>query len=243
MRVEAGLLSVLLIFEIIGLAVFLTLLGANTPVNLSAYCGADLQVLASGKNVYGLFLMGPVVFGTAFCVGENRGGMSVVLWKSKKRLLRQQIIFCAVWSLLIATIAVVVPLVLASAWEKTGMNWEIVSSYFAIVNNAMLPEIQLWEVVAVNALVQWTRNMIFSCVVLLSYWWNGNLLYGILAVVCVCLIELKMPQMGIVLGLVKADYEFWLSGVQKILAVAAAVGWLGSAGGVLYYLQKGKEFV
>lgn len=243
MRVKAGLLSMLLIFEIIGLAVFLTLQGANTPVNLSAYCSADLQVLASGKNVYGLFLIGPVVFGTAFCVGEKRGGMSVVLWKSKKRLLGQQIIFCAVWGVLIAITAVVVPLILASAWKKTGMNWESVSSYFAIVNNAMLPEIQLWEVVVVNVLVQWIRNMVFSCIVLLSYWWNGNLLYGILAVVCVCLIELKMPQMGIVLGVVKADYEFWLSDAQKMLAVVAGAGWLSIVGVVLYYLQKGKEFV
>lgn len=243
MRVRAGLLSGLVIFEIIGLGVFLILQGANAPVNLSVYCGADLQLMASGKNVYGLFLMGPVLFGTVFCVGENQGGMSVVLWKSKKSLLKQQIIFCALWGLLIAAIAVVVPLVLTNAWEKTGMNWGSVSSYFAIVNNEILPETQLWEVVAINVLVQWTRNMIFACVVLLSYWWNGNLLYGILAVVCICMIELKMPQMGIVLGLIKADYDFWLSDVEKILAVASGVGWLSIESVVLYYLQKGKEFV
>lgn len=243
MRVRAGFLSGLLIFEILGLSVFLTMQGANAPVNLSVYCGADLQLMASGKNVYGLFLMGPVLFGTIFCVGENHGGMSVVLWKSKKRLLKQQMIFCALWGLLIAVAAVVVPLLLTNAWEKTGMNWGSVSSYFAILNNEILPGTQLWEVVAVNVFVQWTRNMIFACVVLLSYWWNGNLLYGILAVVCICMIELKMPQMGIVLGLIKADYEFWLSDAEKILTVTSGVGWLSIESVVLYYLQKGKEFV
>ncbi len=243
MRVKPWLLMALMLFEGFGLAAYLLLLGEQSPVNLSVFCSADVQVIASGKNVYSLFLVGTVLFGTAFFAGENSGGMSVVLWQSKRRLLERQGMFCAVWSLLVAAIAVLVPLILADTWGKTEINWGSSSSYFAIINHAVLPKVQLWEVVLVNFLTQWARNMIFSAMVLLSYWWNGNLLYGILAATGICFVEMKMPQIGMLLGLVKADYEFWLSDVKKLFAVAAGIGWLCVTGGALYYLQKGKEFI
>lgn len=243
MRVRPWVLAVLGVFELVGLAIYVMLLGEQAPVNLSTFCIADMLVTVCGKSVYSLFLIGPVVFGTALCIGENRDGMSVVLWQSKRRLARSQMIFCSVWSMLLAVIAVVVPLVCGSIWGKVGMNWESNSSYFAIVNHIILPDIALWEVIIVNLLVQWTRNLIFAEIVLLSYWWNGGLLYGILVSACIGLIELKLPQIKIILGLVKADYVFWLSAAEKVFAVLAGAGWILFLNGMMYYLRKGKEFL
>lgn len=49
MRVKLWLLMALMLFEGFGLAAYLLLIGERSPVNLSVFCSADVQVIASGK--------------------------------------------------------------------------------------------------------------------------------------------------------------------------------------------------
>lgn len=243
MRLKTLILAAMLLFETIGIAVYVALLQKQSPVSLDIFTQADIQVLAGNNIVYNIFIIAPVLLGTAYGVGEHCEAMQLLLWQKKKKLLHRQQLFCFLWSFAIAAIAVIVPLVCGMVWKKARINWGIVSSYFTIMNSAILPDVTIGEVVMVNFIVQLVRNIIFSQLVLIGWWSRFNFIYTILVGIGIVIIEMSQPQIKIVLNLIQADYQFWILNREKWIAFFAGIGWLGAEQAILYRLKKGKEFL
>lgn len=141
------ILAAMLLFETIGIAVYVALLQKQSPVSLDIFTQADIQVLAGNNIVYNIFIIAPVLLGTAYGVGEHCEAMQLLLWQKKKKLLHRQQLFCFLWSFAIAAIAVIVPLVCGMVWKKAGIGIVIIEMsqpQIKIVLNLIQADYQFW---------------------------------------------------------------------------------------------------
>lgn len=234
---------VVLLLEIIAISLYIIQLGGQAPVKLSFFSQADLHIIVSGKTVYHSFILGMVMFQTVCVIGKNCNAMQLLLWQTKKKLLCHQLKLCVLLDLIIAAIIVVIPMIYGAACNKTGINWGSSSSYFCVLHNQILPNVTMVEVVLVHFGIQFLRNMIFSLMILIGWWSDKNMIYSILVMVGVCIIELRQPNVRLLMNLVKADYEFWLSGKEKMYAIISGCAWILAEIGILFYLKKRKELL
>ncbi len=243
MRVRKGFFLFPVLYLICGYTMYLHYLyDIGSPVNLSIFSQADMQLLLSAPNCYNMFLMFPFLVGIVFLMREYHNEMQVLRYQNKKYILKMQLLKGGCWSILLCTVGIMVTWIYGAMHGKTGMNWMSANSYYCVMTKQVLEHGSLLFVIFLNAIILFARNFVFLFI-LLDCWWSGkNIIYGILVSVGICFLEAGDARIPLILRTISVDYPFWREPSGWVVSFIVAAGVNGLLLARILYWVKRKEF-
>lgn len=233
----------LCIYEVAGLSIYLyRAYEAGTVIRFSVFSIADLLVWTASPFSYVLFFLFPVMAGCLFLMQSHPSAAKMLLYTNRMKLFWEQLAGAFVWNGVITFLSVAVTVTAGFLWKKEMINWGSARSYLTMVMQLVLPRVSFAEVLFLSLITLFLRNLIFILVMLI-FWWEYNMIYGVAAVSGICLAEVGSGRIQIVLGTVSMDYGFWANTADKAVFAITALSFLS----VLFFLAvrsvKRKEFL